>query len=82
MPATITAAAMLDREFLEIRCRLIEVAASLDRIHRAPEANTLRGDNRLDIIREAIGILVDGKFDRAERTQMAFSDPHDENWKA
>ena len=62
----------MDREFLGVRCRLIELAASLDRMDRAGGA---AADPRLAQIRQALEILADDKPDRAERMQMAFSLP-------
>ena len=46
---------MLDREFLGIRCRLIELAAALDRIDRAADA--VADDARRLQIRRSLEIL-------------------------
>jgi len=81
MPTPMTAAETLDREFLQIRCRLLEIAAAMDRIDRAAEPGKVSVDPRLSQLREAAGLLVDGRVDRAERVQMLFSDPYDENWR-
>lgn len=62
----------MDREFLGIRCRLIELAATLDRIGRAGGA---ADDPRTAQIRRALEILADDQPDRAERMQMVFSLP-------
>lgn len=75
-----TAAHVLDQYFLEIRAKLIEVAASLDRIERADTSEPVDGDPRLDQIRESVEILNSGGFDRAERMQMVFSDEYEPNW--
>ena len=77
MPTTLTAAEMLDREFLEIRRRVLDIAASFDRIERCPEASAVAADPRIARLREAIGLLTDNQGDRARRIQMAFSDPYD-----
>jgi hypothetical protein len=66
-----TAAEVLDRDFLAIRCRLIELAAALDRIDRAP--GSAMGDPRLAQIRRSLEILAGLSPDRAERVQMEFS---------
>lgn len=60
----------LDRDFLGIRCRLIELAAAFDRIERHGDA---KGDPRTAQIQESLKILVDGKPDQAVRVQMAFT---------
>jgi hypothetical protein len=66
-----TAAAVLDRDFLSIRCRLIELAAALDRIDRAEDSAA--DDPRLAQVRRSLEILGDLSPDRAERVQMEFS---------
>ena len=80
MPIPLDAPEVLNREFLEIRARLLHVAASLDRLDRA-EGSVL-GDPRLDKILQAIGILADGEADRAEKIQLLFSRPYDADWLA
>jgi hypothetical protein len=64
-----TSLKILDEEFLSIRCKLIELAAVLDRIDRAGGVQ----DTRLDQIRAALGILASAAPNRAERVQMEFS---------
>ena len=82
MPTTQTAIEMLDRHFLEIRHCMLDIAAGLDRIDRANDAAKTRADPRYLRVQEAIRVLTDGKPDRAERMQMAFSLPYDEHWKS
>ncbi len=65
----------LEGEFLGIRCRLIELAATLDRIDRAGGAG---GDSRMDQIRDSLAILIGAAPDRAEQIQMVFSLPYEE----
>jgi hypothetical protein len=60
----------LDREFLGVRCRLIELAASFDRIDRAGGASD---DPRIAPILESLKVLADGDANRAAKVQMAFS---------
>ena len=79
MPLPLDALEMLDREFLEIRARLLQVAASLDRLARA-EGN-VAGDKRLEQLAAALKILADSGDDRAERIQLVFSRPYDAHWK-
>jgi hypothetical protein len=68
LAATTTSA--LDRDFLAIRCRLIELAASLDRIARHGGA---QDDPRMNQIQDCLAILADGQPDAAVRVQMALS---------
>jgi hypothetical protein len=72
--------AMFDREYFEIRHRLLDIGAALDRIHRA-DGNSADSDPRMDILRQASVILFDGRPNRAERAQMVFSDDYDPSWR-
>jgi hypothetical protein len=71
---------ILDREFLEIRARILDIAASLDRLSRAAEA--VEEDPRLLQIRRGLAVLQGQKADRAEQVQTVFSLPYDPDWKA
>ena len=79
MPIPLAAADLLDREFLGVRARLIDLAATLDRIDRAK--GTIDDDRRLDTIRRALEILSSDTADRAEQLQLLFSLPYQENWQ-
>jgi hypothetical protein len=81
MPGLMSAREVLDQMFLEMRAKLLEVGASLDRIHRSDGVPDAAKDPRLGQIREGISILNDSGFDRAERIQMLFSDPYDPDWR-
>jgi hypothetical protein len=70
---------ILDREFLDVRAILIDLAASLDRIQR--EAGSTSGDRRIDKIMQAARILAQEKPNRVEQVQLVFSMPYDEQWK-
>jgi len=76
-----TALETLDCHFLDTRHRILDVAAALDRIDRSDQPGAVNADPRLQQLRAAIGLLTDGKPDRAQRVQMVFSDPYDPNWR-
>ena len=78
----IAAASVLNRNFLEMRHELVNLAAALDRIDRGGEAAGVRLDPRMIKLLEAARLLTDGLPDRAKRVQMLFSEPHDPNWRA
>lgn len=80
MPIPMPADAVLNRYFLEMRAKVLEVGAALDRLERAEGSQQARRDERLAKLRKAIGILLDDAPDRAARIQMTFSDPYDSNW--
>jgi len=79
MPSPPAANELLDREFLDVRARLLDVAAALDRIDRAEGA--VSGDPRLEQIRQSLDVLSGDSADRAERVQMIFSLPYREDWQ-
>jgi hypothetical protein len=80
-----TANSILDEKFLDVRAKLLEVAADFDRIDRAAEngdalsGRSLERRQRLD---EATQIVLSDGSDRAERLQVLFSRPFDESWRS
>ncbi len=64
----------LNTEFLGMRCRLVELAAALDRIDRGKDS---AGDPRLAQIRRSLEILADEAPGRSQRVQIEFSLPDD-----
>ncbi len=62
---------VLDLYFMDARCKLIEIAAFLDRVDRAGGA----ADFRLSAFREAMRHLGDGEASRAEAVLKSLSDP-------
>jgi len=71
----------LDAFFLDVRCRILDVAAILDRIGRGRAAAALSGDPRLTRVRQALEILLDESGGRAERIQKTFSLDYDASWE-
>jgi len=80
MPTTRTAVEVLDRDFLETRHRLLDIAAALDRMDRADGAGQVHSDHRYTQLEQAVRVLADGQPNRAERVQMVFSLPYDGKW--
>ena len=79
--SSMTAKAVLDQDFLAIRHRILDIAASLDRLDRADSADEVADDPRRRNIQNAIRLLTDPATDRAARVQDLFSDPYDERWR-
>ncbi len=71
----------LDQYFLDVRCRILDVAASLDRIGRGADAAEAARDSRMDRIRSALEVLLDPSGGRAERIQQIFSLEYDPTWE-
>lgn len=62
---------VLDLYFLDARHKLIDLAAFLDRVDRAPGTD----DFRLEAFRTALSELAQTHPDRAARVLLALSDP-------
>ncbi len=71
---------VLDQYGLEVRCKLLEIAAVLDRYDRACAADpdaAPEDDRRLQRFRESLAVLSEPQADpnRAEQIALIFSDP-------
>lgn len=62
---------VLDQYFMDARCKLIDVAAFLDRVERTKG----KDDFRLKAFRAAVEALRGRKTGRAKRVLLTFSDP-------
>ena len=72
---------VLERHFLDCRCMILELAATLDRHDRAPATPGGGGaaDERLVLLQQAIHVLANpsAQPDRAQRILQMLSDPVD-----
>ena len=75
----LTATEVLEREFLNIRARILEVGALLDRLERSE--GDIEHDPRCQRIQRALSVLSQQGSSRAEQIQMIFSLPFEENWQ-
>ncbi len=75
-PSPPSHADVLDLYFLEHRAKLVDLAAFLDRLERAPAK--ARADFRETALRQALAILTDGQPERARRVLTLLSDPTNE----
>jgi len=82
MPRTLNANVALDRYFLETRCKIIEIAANMDRIAEGSGADSAQRDPRVAQIQEAIRILTSNAKDKAAACQLVFSQNYDDGWSA
>jgi hypothetical protein len=71
---------VLEREFLSLRGKIIEVAAALDRIGRA---GGVCDDPRVGRLQRSLELLSQPRetADRAEQVQLIFSLPYDPQWR-
>lgn len=81
MPAIpLSAQQVLDRYFLEARCKLLEVAATLDRIDRASGSESIVNDPRRQKLNTALELMQESNGNRAEKLQLLFSREYDPEW--
>jgi hypothetical protein len=81
MFSTRDATEVLDHDFLEARCKILEIAATLDRIDRAPTRLGEHPDARLGKLRQALEALAEPGPGRAETIQRIFSLEYDPAWR-
>lgn len=70
---------VLDREFLVLRAKLLEVAAGMDRLDRAD--GQVDDDPRMHGLRQAMQVLLRDEPGRAEEIQQIFSRHYNETWR-
>ncbi len=70
---------VLDREYLEVRAKLLQIAATLDRMDRGD--GSVVTDPKLQQFRDALDVIGSADGNRAERIQMIFSRQYDANWR-
>jgi hypothetical protein len=75
-------AAVLNRDFLESRGKILELAAALDRLDRAPtHSGEHAPERRIAQLRQAIEALLEPGPGRAETVQRLFSLDYDPEWR-
>jgi len=72
----LTRSQVVNHSFLELRCYLLEIAATLDRYDRAPEDGSNHDDPRWLKVKQALQILTQERAqpDRTEELLLLFSD--------
>ena len=69
---------VLDMFFLEARSKLLDLAATLDRLDRGD--GSAAADARLEKVRQALLTLLEQEPGRAEQVQRIFSLAYDPDW--
>ncbi|MEY4832114.1 MAG: hypothetical protein RL527_327 [Planctomycetota bacterium] len=72
MGTPLTKQAVADLYFLEHRAKVLDLAAFLDRFDRAGEPGG--SDFRVEALKAALGLVLDGQPDRAKRVLELWSD--------
>lgn len=81
MPTRRDADAVMDRDFLATRGRVLEIAAALDRVDQAPERAGSPPDRRMAQLRRAVEALLEPGPGRVETIQRIFSLDYDPHWR-
>ncbi|RMF39299.1 MAG: hypothetical protein D6753_14120 [Planctomycetota bacterium] len=77
MPRTV--GQVLDQEFLQVRAKILELAAFFDRLELAePGAVDQR---QLALLQQGCAILNDDEGEKAKRVQMLFSREYNPQWR-
>lgn len=79
MSKPLSASDVLNREFLEVRARLLQVAAALDRLDRAE--GSVDDDPRFKNIHRVLEVLRSASPKRAEQVQLILSRPYSPGWR-
>lgn len=74
-----TAQEVMSQEFLQIRAKILEIAAFYDRI---AETDDPAGEaQQLELLQAGCRILDDQQPDKAARVQLLFSREYDQQWR-
>lgn len=79
MTVPVDAPELLDREFLEVRAKLLQIAATFDRMDRAD--GSVADDPRMQKLHQALELLLSAAPDRAEQIQLLFSRDYEDQWQ-
>lgn len=73
---------VVDQEFLQVRAKILEIAAFLDRLE-SDNAGSVSNvtEERLKLLRAGCELLLDSDRDKAARVQLLFSHRFDEQWR-
>lgn len=81
MSGKLNAEQVLDREFLVVRSRMLDIGAALDRLDAATGKERIASDPRRVLLGEGLRLLASDDPNRAERLQLLFSDAYDPSWR-
>ncbi len=70
---------VLADEFLVARCKILELAATLDRIERA--AGSAEESRNMQLLSQGLKVLCDDEVEKAKRIQLLMSREYDPTWR-
>ncbi|MDG2390349.1 MAG: hypothetical protein P8M30_13645 [Planctomycetaceae bacterium] len=80
MPTTRSAQEILEQDFLNMRCLILDLAAALDRIDRAEGSETIEIHEQMALLQGGIDLLKQQGAGRAAQVQLHFSDHYQDGW--
>lgn len=72
------ASKIIAEEFLIARSKILELAATLDRIERG--SGDIESSAQMNLLMQGIHILTDEEVDKAKRVQLLMSRQYDPEW--
>ena len=66
-------------EFMIARAKILELAATLDRIERA--SGSVDDSKNMQLLVQGMHILIDDQVEKAKRVQLLMSRDYDPNWQ-
>ena len=74
-----SAAQIVADEFMIARAKIVELAATLDRIERA--SGSVDDSRNMQLLVQGMHILIDDQIEKAKRVQLLMSRDYDPNWQ-
>jgi hypothetical protein len=74
-----SAAQIVADEFMIARAKIVELAATLDRIERA--SGSVDDSKNMQLLVQGMHILIDDQIEKAKRVQLLMSRDYDPNWQ-
>ncbi len=71
---------VVDQEYLQIRAKILEVAAFFDRLDPAASSSPSLAP-KLELLRGGCELLLDAEDNKAARVQLLFSRQYDAQWR-
>ena len=78
MSTPMTVEQIQEKSFLEMRAKILDIAAYLDRLDRCIDPGAVVDDPRTEFLLEALELLKTGNADRARRILELYSLPVDD----
>ncbi len=73
---------VVEQEFLQVRAKLLEIAAFLDRLDPdSTKGVSSASAERLKLLHAGCELLLDSDSDKAARLQLLFSRKYDDQWR-